>query len=126
VSPDDLKVRYENANNKTVAQVSVTVNEEGKFSGEAPLPPGLLSGHYIVEAVSVGDNVTLVGSHAVYLGWPPLGEALTSTVFWRVMMCHPEAAPGFRKIENVPVAVASARPSSPFTTASRVAIRSSR
>ena len=82
VPPDDLIARYESANDKTVSQVSVRVNDEGKFSGEVLLPPGLPSGHYILESVAVTDNATLVGSHAVYLGWPPVGEVLTATVFW--------------------------------------------
>jgi hypothetical protein len=82
VPPDDLIARYESANDQTVSQVSVRVNDEGKFSGEVLLPPGLPSGHYILESVAVTDNATLVGSHAVYLGWPPVGEVLTATVFW--------------------------------------------
>jgi peptidase C25-like protein len=79
---DDLKTHYENANDKTVSQVAVNVNEDGKFSGEMSLPPGLPSGHYILESVAVKNNETLVGSQAVYLGWPPVGEVLMSTVFW--------------------------------------------
>ncbi len=58
------------------------VNEAGKFSGEVSLPPGLPSGHYILESVAIKDSATLVGSHTVYLGWPPVGEVLMPTVFW--------------------------------------------
>lgn len=82
VPPDDLIARYQNANDKTVSQVSVTVNEEARFSGEMSLPPGLPSGHYILESAAVKNNATLVGSQAVYLGWPPAGEVLMSTLFW--------------------------------------------
>ena len=82
VPPDDLIARYQNANDKTVSQVSVMVNEEGRFSGEMSLPPRLPSGHYILESVAVKNNATLVGSQAVYLGWPPVGEVLMSTLFW--------------------------------------------
>ncbi len=84
--PEDLQTRYQAANDKTVAQITVTVNEAGRFAGELPLPSDLPGGHYILVSVAVTDGVTLVGSHAVYRGWPPVGEILMSTTFWWLLV----------------------------------------
>ncbi|HKZ68449.1 MAG TPA: C25 family cysteine peptidase, partial [Anaerolineales bacterium] len=78
----DLATRYQNANDKTVAQANVIVNAEGKYLGALSLPSGLPSGRYILEAVTVNNNATLVGAHAVYVGWPPVAELFGSTGFW--------------------------------------------
>ena len=78
----DLATRYQNANDKTVAQAGVSVNADGKFGGEFSLSTGLPSGRYILEAVAVNANTTLVGAHVVYIGWPPVGELLGSAGFW--------------------------------------------
>jgi len=77
---------YLRANKKTVANVSVTVDEDGEFSGAFQLPAGLPSGHYFLQALSMRDGATFVGSHSVYLGWPPFWEILESTAFWWLLV----------------------------------------
>jgi len=84
--PNDTATRYAQANDKTVNQASVTANAEGKFAGEIQLPPGLPSGHYLLRALTIKDGVTLVGTHDVYLSWPPIGDILTSTIVWWLLV----------------------------------------
>lgn len=78
----DTAVRYPAANDKIVAQQFLRVTEAGRLVSELMLPPNTPSGHYILEVLAVNDQATLVGAQAVYLGWPPLGELLSSTLFW--------------------------------------------
>ncbi len=74
------------ANDRTVAQISADAGAEGGFSGRMELPAGVPSGRYILKAEAVAGGTTRVGSRTVYLGWPPVGAILMSVEFWWIVV----------------------------------------
>lgn len=83
---DGMVARYTQANDKTIDQVNVTVDAEGRFAGKIQLPPDLPSGKYLLRAVSISGDETFVGTGAIYLGWPPIGDVLSSMMFWWLLV----------------------------------------
>jgi hypothetical protein len=83
---DGIAARYAQANDKTVNQVNVTVDAEGRFTGKVQLPPDLPSGKYLLRAVSIVGDETFVGTCSIYLGRPPIGDALSSAMFWWLLV----------------------------------------
>lgn len=78
--------RYHEANDPVVAAVDASIGPGGDFSGDLDLPPGLPSGKYLLRAFSVQGENTYIGAKPVYIGWPPIAEILSSTVFWWVLV----------------------------------------
>jgi hypothetical protein len=74
------------ANDRTVAQESIAIGEDGKINGRLTLPAGLPSGRYILSVEVLDGSTARVGSRTVYLGLPPVGAALTSVYFWWVIV----------------------------------------
>ena len=70
------------ANDRTVAERSVSADTKGNVSGQLDLPAGLPSGRYILKVEAVDAGTTRVGSRTVYLGLPPVGVVFASVYFW--------------------------------------------
>jgi len=85
-APSSVISRYVQANYKTVGRVSLRADAAGEFAGRIQLPPKLPSGRYLLRAVTLEEDATLIGTGDVYIGWPPIGEILTSTTFWWLLV----------------------------------------
>lgn len=81
-SAKSAALAYAQANDKRVVQLTTQTDDAGRFALTLPLPAGLPSGHYILTALTTQDQATLVGTHALYLGWPPIAEWLRSAWVW--------------------------------------------
>jgi hypothetical protein len=72
---------YLQANNRILAHTLIPADHSGSLYGVLSFPAGLPSGRSALQALSLSDGSTIVGSHEVYLGFPLL-ELLISTRAW--------------------------------------------
>lgn len=73
-------------NDRTVAKMSVTIGEGGRFSGRLELPDQVPGGRYILKVVGVENGITRVGSRTVFLGGLPVGAVVVSLEFWWIVL----------------------------------------
>jgi hypothetical protein len=73
---------YLQANNAIVSTMTTNTESGGDFSGKVIIPHGLRSGKYLLRAVALIGEYTFITAHPVYIGWPPIIEILSSSVFW--------------------------------------------
>lgn len=73
---------YFQANNPVISRETVYTASGGNFSGKMVIPTSARSGKYLLRAVSLLGQDTLITAHPVYIGWPPIIEILSSPVFW--------------------------------------------
>jgi hypothetical protein len=72
---------YLQTNNRILAHTLIPADHSGSLYGVLSFPAGLPSGRSALQALSLSDGSTIVGSHEVYLGFPLL-ELLISTRAW--------------------------------------------
>ncbi len=73
---------YLQANDPVIGSRIAYTETSGDFSGKIVIPANTPSGKYLLRAVAVLGESTLVAAHPVYIGGAPVMEIISSAFFW--------------------------------------------